>query len=558
MRPRRVGAVYDRTFLEQRQCTLIERTYTLSSAVFVVGFVFLFAVTMASASAEVDSPLADAAMRGDAESVRALLDRQVDVNAPQGDGTTALHWAAYRDDLELAALLIKAGADVDATTRVGNLIPIVMAAKNGNAAMIALLLEAGTDPIYADANGTTTLMYAAAAGKPEAVQVLLDSGADANAKDRTNEQTALMFASSLGRAEVIRVLAAGGADLDAVTRVTVVIKSSDRYRADDGRILVKEDHDEIPMGGMTALHFAARQGHMDAVRELVEAGADMDQVSVADRTSVLTSAIANGHLDIGSFLLEAGANPNLPNVDGQAALYATIDAQWAERTWYPAPTIDQEATNYLDLVSALLKAGADPNQRLINKPWYRTEHGDWARPAGATPFWLAAKANDVPAMKLLIAAGANPTIPSKRGATPLLVAAGFGFEPQVTAFAPGQRLAAVRYLVEEVGANVTRGDFQDYTPLHGAALTIEHDVVLYLMAMGADIKARASSVFGGAGRNDLDVEEKTGDTVADMANGPKAHNMQHPKTVGFLEALGSENSDNCRASTCVVRTQGGP
>ena len=518
----------------------------------------LLASTAALSWAEADAPLADAAMRGDVESVRSLLGRQLDVNAPQGDGTTALHWAAYRDDLEIAALLIEAGADVDATTRVGDLSPIVMAAKNGNAAMIELLLEAGTDPTYADANGTTTLMYAAAAGKPEAVRVSLDHGADVNAKDTTNEQTALMFASALGRSEVIRVLAAGGADLDAVTRVTEVIKSRDRYRADDGRILVKEDHDEIPMGGMTALHFAARTGHMDAVRELVEAGADIDQVSVADRTSVLTSAIINGHLDVGSFLLEAGADPNLPNIDGQAPLYATIDAQWAERTWYPAPTIDQEATNYLDLARALLEAGSDPNQRLDNKPWYRTEHGDWARPAGATPFWLAAKANDVPAMKLLIAEGANPTVSSKRGASPLLVAAGFGFEPQVTAFAPGQRLAAVRYLVEAVGADVTLGDFQGYTPLHGAALTIEHDVVLYLMAMGADIKSRASSIFGGANRNDQDVEEETGDTVADMANGPKAHNMQYPETVEFLEALGSENSDNCRASTCVVRTQEGP
>ena len=112
----------------------------------------LLAATAAPSSAEADAPLADAAMRGDVESVRSLLGRQVDVNAPQGDGTTALHWAAYQDDLEMAKLLIDAGADVDATTRVGDLIPIVMAAKNGNAAMIELLLEAGTDPTYADAS----------------------------------------------------------------------------------------------------------------------------------------------------------------------------------------------------------------------------------------------------------------------------------------------------------------------------------------------------------------------------------------------------------------------
>ena len=137
-----------------------------------------------------------------------------------------------------------------------------------------------------------------------------------------------------------------------------------------------------------------------------------------------------------------------------------------------------------------------------------------------------------------------------------MVAAGFGFEPQVTAFAENQRLVAVKYLVEEVGANVNLGDDLGYTPLHGAALTVDHEVIFYLMTMGADIKARASNIFGGAGSRDQGLNEETGDTVADMANGPKAHNMQYPETVILLEALGSDNSKNCRASTCVIRTLG--
>jgi ankyrin repeat protein len=202
----------------------------------------------------------------------------------------------------------------------------------------------------------------------------------------------------------------------------------------------------------------------------------------------------------------------------------------------------------------LLEKGADPNVRLRIKPWYRTFHGDWVDPVGATAFWLAAKANDVEAMKVLIAGGANPSIPSTKGVTPLMVASGYGLEPQVTNFAPQGRLAAVRYLVEEVGADVNAKDSQGYTPLHGAALTANHDVISYLVAMGADVKARATNVFGGEGQDDKSAEGGGGDTVADMANGPRAHNMQFPETVDLLVRLGSENSNNCRYATCVVKT----
>ena len=517
--------------------------------------VLLAASVSTALASEADAPVADAAMRGDIDAVSSLLDDNADVNSPQGDGTTALHWAAYRDDLDMAAMLLSAGANVGARTRLNDLIPMVMAAKNGNGAMVTLLLEAGTDANFADANGTSLLMYAAAAGESEAVAALLDHGADPNTRDSTNGQTATMFAAALDRDAAIRALAEAGADLDAVTKVSEVITFDQKFLNDDGTIRIRDDYESTPMGGMTALHFAARQGHIGAIRALLESGANIDSVSVADETSVLTSAIINGHLDIGSYLVEMGADPNLPNVDGQAPLYATIDARWAERTWYPAPSIDQEATDYMDLARALIERGADVNQRLEAKPWYRTEHGDWARPSGATPFWLAAKANDVPAMEMLVAAGANPAVRSRQGATPLMVAAGFGLEPQVTNFAPGERVAAVRYLVEVIGMDVTARDNNGYTPFHGAGLTENHELIMYLLAAGADPRARAYVVFGGQGREDLDVEGETGDTVADMANGPRAHNMQYPDTVALLESLGSENSNNCRASTCVIKTR---
>ncbi len=515
-------------------------------------------------AAPADAPLADAAMRGDLDAVQSMLSRQAAVNAAQGDGTTALHWAAYRDNVEMARLLVEAGADVAVKTRLGDLTPLFMAAKNGTAEMIELLVEAGADINSTNANGTTPLMLAAASGKTDAVQVLLDRGAEVNAKDITNEQNALMFAAALGRSDVVRLLAVKGAELDETTKVTEIVKREYRYRlrqqqADPNRRLRNirvEGATSLPtMGGTTALQFATREGHMDVVRALLEVGAEVNQVNAADQMSALTSALLNGNFDIAMYLVANGADPNLVSSTGVTPLYAVIDAQWAARTWYPPPSISEEGTNYLDLLQAIIDSGADLNARLGKKLWFRSFHGDSIKQDGVTAFWRAAKSNDVAAMKLLVAAGADPSLPSRLGGTPLQAAAGFGLEPQTSNVVPDARLAAVKYLVEEVGADVTVADKQGYTPLHGAALTTNIDVMAYLMAMGADVTARAYMVFGGVGEDDEEVVGANGDTVADMANGPKAHNLQYPEIVEWLVSLGSVNSDHCRAATCVVKTR---
>ena len=508
-----------------------------------------------------DAPLSEAAMRGDMAAVESLLSERADINAAQGDGTTALHWAAYRDDVAMARVLLDAGADVAVQTRLGDLTPLFMAAKNGAAAMIEVLAEAGAEINVANTIGTTPLMLAAASGRADAVKVLLDRGADVDAKDTTNGQNAVMFAAALGRADVVRLLAESGAALDENTNVSEIIKREYRYREQQAgntnrsQQVRREGATSLPtMGGMTALQFATREGHLDAVRALVESGVDVNRVNAADKMSPLTSAILNGGLDIAMYLVGNGADPSLSTVTGVAPLYAVIDAQWAARTWYPAPSVSEEKTDYLDLLQAVVDSGADLNARLGKKLWFRSFHGDWIKQEGATAFWRAAKSNDVAAMKLLVAAGADPSIPTHLGGTPLQAAAGFGLEPQTSNVVPNARLAAVRYLVQEVGADVNAADTQGYTPLHGAALTANTEVMAYLVAVGADVKARAKMVFGGIGETDREVEIETGDTVADMANGPKPHNLQYPEVVTFLEELGAVNSNHCRAATCIVKT----
>jgi ankyrin repeat protein len=504
--------------------------------------------------------LADAAMRRDLAAVKTLLASKANVNEAQGDGSTALHWAAYTGNAEMTRLLLAAGANVQAKSRLGGLTPLMMAARAGDAAIVKLLVDAKSDVVGANANGTTPLMFAAAAGNAEAVRLLLDKGAEVNAADVTNGQTPLMFAAAQGRVEAVALLLARKANPNAATKVSAIIPMGERYKQTTGgkgtREITSEGgrSDITAMGGLTALMFAAREGHAAVVRALVEGGADVNLVSGADNLSTLTLAIVNGRLDIAKYLLDKGANPNLFAKNGVGPLWATVDARWPERTWYPPASITEEKTTHLELLKALLDKGADPNARISKKPWYRTFHGDWANPVGATAFWLAAKANDVEAMRLLIAAGANPSIPSTSGASPLLVAAGYGIEPQVTNFKPNARLDAVKYLVEEVGLDVNGRDNQGYTPLHGAALTDNRELISYLVAMGGDVTARANNIFGGENQADKEAGGGKGDTVADMANGPRAHNMQFLDTVDFLVALGSANSDNCRYAACVLRT----
>jgi ankyrin repeat protein len=293
------------------------------------------------------------------------------------------------------------------------------------------------------------------------------------------------------------------------------------------------------MGGMTALLYAAREGHRNTALALVEAGANVNQVS-GDKYSPLVMAITNGHLDLAKYFLDHGADPNLATNADLPALYATIDVQWAPHAWFPQPTTEQEKVSYLDLMKAELEHGAKVNAQVGEKLWFRSFTNDytWIDPSGATAFWRAAQSSDTAAMRLLVEHGADPKMPIKSGDTPLHAAAGIGWAANWSVNAPVPLIDAVKYCVE-LGNDVNAVDNRGFTALHGAAYLGNNDMVTYLASKGAKV----------------DVKSKAGDSAADMANGPTRFGQPHPDTVALLEKLGSPNSHNCRSDQCVVASR---
>lgn len=507
-----------------------------------------------TAAAPPDTRVAEAARQGDRELVRTLLKQGVDANAPQGDGMTALHWAAYRDDAELAQMLLYAGARVSATIRINSMTPLFFASQNGSPRMVDLLLKAGADVNATLTNGATPLMYAARAGNAEAVKLLLENGANPNAWEHGRGETPLAFAAANNRHEAIKVLLANGANPAIATRVIDIAARNAAARGGRGGrgepggpqaaqgqrgargAGANINQDERPpevefMGGLTPLLFAARQGHFESVKSLVEGGADINGVSAGDKSSPLLVATINGHFDLAMWLLNNGANPKLASTSNATPLYTTLNVKWAPHAEYPQPETKNEKTSYLDLMQAMLDRGADPNVQIKSELWYtfyassRTN----TNAGGATPFWRAAQASDVEAMRLLLRAGADAKIRSSDGSTALHTAAGAGVHGNQEVTKYGTWMPGVRYLVDELGVDVNERDGKGLTALHHAAGRGDNEMVLYLVTKGADI--------GALGKN--------GESVADMANGPRQRVQPFPETLALVTALGSTNSRKC-------------
>jgi ankyrin repeat protein len=554
----------------------------------------LSVMTHAAPGAAGGAAVVEAAMSGNRDAVRTLLKDGADVNTTQADGMTALHWAAQKGDVDLAKLLLYAGANVKATTRIGGYTPLLMASKNGDTAMIEVLLgNPNADPNGPTANGTTPLMLAAAAAKAEAVRMLIGKGANVNAKENARAETALTFAAAYGRADVVRELTAHGAETMTTTKVVdlAVFAKEEQERlaaerggnngrggpAQGGRggapqgpqiggVTRQFNYTELVgyWGGLAPMHLAARQGHIETVKALVEAGADVNQRGAGDKITPMLIATINGHYDLAKFLLDKGANPNMAQDNGATPLYAVLNCQWAAKALYPQPrAYEQQQTAYLDLMKAMLDKGADPNIRLTRKIWYSQYDFDQSGvdETGATPFWRAAYAADVDAMKLLVAYGADPDIKTMRtpgrvrtgdvtreiqdvaamppvavggpGVSPLLAASGVGYGEGFAAnhhrYAPGGMLAAVKYLVEELHADVNARDHEFNTALHNAAARGDNEMILYLVSKGADPKA----------------VNREGKTTVDMANGPVQRISPFPETIKLLEGMGAKNNHKC-------------
>jgi ankyrin repeat protein len=324
-------------------------------------------------------------------------------------------------------------------------------------------------------------------------------------------------------------------------------------------------------GGLTALLFAAREGNTESVMALLDAGADINQVSAGDHSSALLLACINGQFDMAMKLLDRGANPNLVSDAGAGPLYTTINVQWAAKSLYPQPTAQtQQKTTHLELMEALLKKGANPDQRLTKHLWYMSYNFDLlgVNTTGATPFWRAAYGTDVPAMRLLAKYGADPIMayttktnarlagadapvetdtsavdpsglpPVPNGGPAVLAvhaASGVGYGEGYAAnshnHAPDGWIPSMKYLIEELHFNVNARDLNGYTPLHHAAARGDNDLIKYLISVGADPM----------------VISRRGQTTVDMANGPTQRISPFPETIALLESYGAKNSNKCRS-----------
>jgi ankyrin repeat protein len=450
---------------------------------FLTGLLVVAAVGVAAA-APPKSEVADAAMRGDKAAVRTLLQQKADVNAQQIDGTSALHWAVEANDLELAGILLTAGAKPMTANRAGAT-PMLLATQNGNADMIERLLAAGADPnAPLTKTSDTALMMAARTGKVEAVRALLDHGAQVNAHETWGGTTALMWAASERHPDVAKLLIEHGADVNA--KSYFVPSASGRGFEGATPVPPKPNQpiEEFASGMLTPLMFAARENDLDSAKLLVKAGANLNAQG-GDGKDALSLALFDGSYDVADFLVESHANVNQKDAQRFTPLFWAVD----RRNMETAPNFPWMVTrDPLPLIKKLLDAGADPNVVINSTPRARMREGS-PRLVYATAIMRAAFSGDIELVKLLLAHGADPHIISSDRETTLMAACGTGFingyhRPRP----PVERLEVVKLMID-LGEDINAADNYGITPLMVAANLGDLNVVKYLVEKGADLNA---------------------------------------------------------------------
>ncbi|MDT8398139.1 MAG: ankyrin repeat domain-containing protein [Pseudomonadales bacterium] len=468
--------------------------------------------------------LLELASAGETVAARELLTRRTDVNASQTDGTTALHWAVYYDDVDLVQSLLRRGANATVKNDYGAS-PLSQAAITGNPDIIAALLKAGADANEANADGQTPLMVLARTDNLPAAQVLLDAGADVNVVEQWRGQTALMWAAAQQQPAMVKLLLAHGADPDAQSTPN----DWERQVTAEPRIKV------LPVGGLTPLLYAAREGCTLCVQYLIEGGADVDKTDPEGVTPLLMATL-NAHWDSAKLLLEGGANPNKWDWYGRNPLYAAVDYNTLPHGGRP-DRLSADLTTSMETIELLLQAGANPNLQLKLFPPYRSlgadRGADGILSIGTTPFLRAARAADLPAMTLLLEHGALPDLPTLTGVTPLMVAAGFRASPIDTRGrfrTEEDAYETVKFILEKTDVDINATEEGGQTALHAAAFQGWNSVVTLLAQHGADLQVQDS-------RGNTPIDAALG-RAGGLARGQGVN--VHTETAALLESLSAE------------------
>jgi ankyrin repeat protein len=459
-------------------------------AIVIVLFALAFGTAAPAAAASRQIPLIEAVKKGDVTAVRALLRTQVDVNATEPDGTTALHWAAHRNDGEIIDLLIKAGANVKVVNRYGAS-PFSLACLKGNAAAIERLLQAG-ETANAILGNEHVLMMTARSGNVAAVKSLLAHGANPNYQEPSQQQTALMWAAARGHVGVVKALLEAGASVSARSKAV----ARDRVKEMAGRtprindpLGLRANRDPswaVSMDGLefTPLLFAARGGHIGVVNALLDAGANVNDAKTNDNgTTALILAIMNHHWELAGVLVDRGANPNLG--PGYTALHQVAWSRRLNHGFGPEHPEDTGNLDSLNLAKKLIAHGVDLNAKATQS--FHDGYRNRFNRIGATAFLMSAKLVDVPMMKLLVEKGADIHITNEDRDTPLMVAAGVALHnPQEDAGTEGEVMEAVKYLLD-LGFDVNAVNKNNETAMHGAAYRGFNTVAQFLYDKGAKI-----------------------------------------------------------------------